>query len=221
MLISQLVAKSDIHADEVLFTIPRSAILSVQTSELARRLPQVFEDPDEPASADEESNDDAVKPQKVLDPWASLILVMIYEHLQPQSNWKKYLDVLPEHFDTPMFWSEREMSELQASSMTAKVGKDEADIMFSTKVIPIMREHSDLFAGAAAMSDDDALQLAHRMGSTIMSYAFDLENEDENENEEDGWVEDREDKTLLGMVPMADILNADAEFNVSHYPPLT
>ena len=45
-----------------------------------------------------------------------------------------------------------------------------------------------------------------------MAYAFDIEAEDESE-EEDGWVEDKESRTL-GMVPMADILNADAEFNV-------
>jgi hypothetical protein len=45
-----------------------------------------------------------------------------------------------------------------------------------------------------------------------MAYAFDLEAEDEDEGE-DGWVEVKESKTL-GMVPMADMLNADAEFNV-------
>jgi SET domain-containing protein 6 len=48
-----------------------------------------------------------------------------------------------------------------------------------------------------------------------MAYAFDLDNaNEESEDEEDGWVEDREGKTMLGMVPMADILNANAEFNV-------
>lgn len=55
------------------------------------------------------------------------------------------------------------------------------------------------------------------MGSLIMAYAFDLDKESENEEEEaegeDGWVEDK-DNTMLGMVPMADILNSDAEFNV-------
>jgi SET domain-containing protein 6 len=56
------------------------------------------------------------------------------------------------------------------------------------------------------------------MGSTIMSYAFDLDNEEEqSDDEEEGWIEDREGQTLLGMVPMADILNANAEFNVSCY----
>jgi SET domain-containing protein 6 len=49
-----------------------------------------------------------------------------------------------------------------------------------------------------------------------MAYAFDLDNgNEESDNEEDGWVEDRDGKTMLGMVPMADILNANADFNVS------
>jgi hypothetical protein len=49
-----------------------------------------------------------------------------------------------------------------------------------------------------------------------MAYAFDLENDDDEEQEgEDEWVEDKDGKVLMGMVPMADILNADAEFNVS------
>ena len=48
-----------------------------------------------------------------------------------------------------------------------------------------------------------------------MAYAFDIEGEGEqDEDEEEGWVEDKEGKTLMGMVPMADILNANAEFNV-------
>lgn len=54
------------------------------------------------------------------------------------------------------------------------------------------------------------------MGSTIMSYAFDLEQDmeiPEQLENDDEWEEDREGKTMLGMVPMADILNADAEFN--------
>jgi UV DNA damage endonuclease len=57
------------------------------------------------------------------------------------------------------------------------------------------------------------------MGSTIMSYAFDFQNEDEeDEKDEEEWVEDREPKSTMGMVPMADILNADAEYNVRPYP---
>jgi N-lysine methyltransferase SETD6 len=115
-----------------------------------------------------------------------------------------------------MFWTKDELKELQASPVAAKIGRDEADELFRSKVIPVIKNHADIFANAGFAADESiALQAAHRMGSTIMAYAFDLENdEDEDADDEDGWVEDRDDNTLLGMVPMADILNADAEFNV-------
>ena len=55
------------------------------------------------------------------------------------------------------------------------------------------------------------------MGSTIMAYAFDLEKSSQSKNEEDGWEEDSEDgegaALPKGMVPMADMLNADADRN--------
>ena len=54
------------------------------------------------------------------------------------------------------------------------------------------------------------------MGSTIMAYAFDLDNEEEEaEEDEDGWVVDKDAQKMMGMVPMADVLNANADFNVS------
>jgi hypothetical protein len=88
--------------------------------------------------------------------------------------------------------------------------------MFRANILPVIRQNSELFASSAEKTDEELIELAHRMGSTIMAYAFDLENEDEQDNEDDEeWVEDREGETMLGMVPMADILNADAEFNVS------
>lgn len=158
------------------------------------------------------------------DSWTSLILVLIYEYLQGASSpWKPYLDVLPTigDFSTPMFWAADELAELQASPVAGKVGKDEAEKMVRTKILPVVRANSTVFfpEGSQELSDDELVQLAFRMGSVIMAYAFDLEKEDdedkdaEEEEEEDEWVEDREGKTMLGMVPMADILNADAIFN--------
>ena len=142
---------------------------------------------------------------------------MMYEYLLGgQSQWKPYLEVLPESFDTPMFWTEEEVSHLQASSTVKKIGKSDAEEMFRTLLLPAIRANADVFGTGANYSDDELIRLAHRMGSTIMAYAFDLENEEAEENdEEDGWVEDRDGKSMMGMVPMADILNADAEFNVS------
>ncbi|RYP49150.1 hypothetical protein DL768_005084 [Monosporascus sp. mg162] len=222
--IEDLLATADIPEDTVLFTIPRKAIISVESSDLSKRIPEVFEDSttaleDADNEADEEGGETSATP----DSWVSLILVMIYEHFQGEkSPWKPYLDVLPRTFDTPMFWSENELSELQASAITSKIGKDEAENMFRAKILPVVHSHAGVFysEGAARLCEDDLIELCHRMGSTIMAYAFDLENDEDrpDSENEDSWVEDREGKLTMGMVPMADILNADAEFNahVSH-----
>jgi SET domain-containing protein 6 len=145
---------------------------------------------------------------------------MLYEYLQGDvSKWKPYFDVLPHSFDTPIFWTEAELKELEGTCLTAeKIGKQESDDMLRTRILPVVLQHSAIFYtnGATQLSEDELLALAHRMGSTIMAYAFDLDNSNEqSDDEDDGWVEDRDGKTMLGMVPMADILNANADFNVS------
>jgi N-lysine methyltransferase SETD6 len=211
------VATRGIEPDTVLFKIPRSSVINTLTSDLASRIPDLFKDGNTYNNKDDEDID--LEDESSQDPWSSLILVMIYEFLKGEkSSWKEYFDILPETFDTPMFWSQDEIDELQASSMVSKIGKNDADDMFKSKVIPVISAHSSVFypEGATPLSELELLHLAHRMGSTIMSYAFDLENDDDGDEAEpsEEWVEDREGKGMLGMVPMADVLNADAEFNV-------
>lgn len=206
-----IVAVKDIPSETTLFTIPRNAIINVETSKLATLLPGVFDGTLTHAVDD----DDEIEP---LDPWASLILVMLREYLQGEdSYWKPYFDILPTEFDTPIFWSESELEELKGTVLTSeKIGKNESDEMLRSRVIPIINQNPTAFyqEGAAQLSDEELLALAHRIGSTIMSYAFDLDDDkEESDNEEEGWVEDREGLTMLGMVPMADILNANADFN--------
>ncbi|KAI0123421.1 SET domain-containing protein [Xylariales sp. AK1849] len=214
-----IIATADIPEDTVLFTIPRNAIINSLTSDLPKRIPQIFEhsttgleDTDNEADEDGEGSGPP-------ESWVSLILIMVYEYLQgDQSRWKPYFDVLPVDFDTLMFWSEKELEELQASAITSKVGKDEADNMFRAKILPVIEEYASLFypEGSRRMSEEQLMALAHRMGSTIMAYAFDLENDDDEEDDDendDEWMEDKDGKIMLGMVPMADILNADASFN--------
>jgi SET domain-containing protein 6 len=203
----------------VLFTIPRTAIICTATSDLKDKIPGIFDLKRDDAGQSDSGDDDELTSSQQ-DSWTLLILAMIYEHQQGDaSRWKPYLDVLPSTFDTPMFWSPTELSQLQASALVAKVGKEEADRMIQAKILSVVRAHNDIFfpPGSPTFDDNQLLQLAHRMGSTIMAYAFDLEKDeadDEGEGEEEeGWVEDREGKTMLGMVPMADILNADASFN--------
>ncbi|KAK3938022.1 ribosomal lysine N-methyltransferase [Diplogelasinospora grovesii] len=218
-----IVATADIEPDTVLFTIPRASIICTATSSLPNRIPEVFDTSGADGNQSEDDDDDEDDP-KSQDSWTSLILIMLYEYLQGSSSrWKPYLDVLPAKFDTPMFWSPAELAELQASSVVLKIGKTEADQMIKRKILPVIRAHENVFfpSGSASLSDDQLVELSHRMGSAIMAYAFDLEKDDEDEagrEEDDDWVEDREGKTMLGMVPMADILNADAVFNahISH-----
>jgi len=186
----------------------------VETSKLPGKLPEVFD-----AFVGGEGDDE----KEPLDPWTSLILVMMYEHLQGDaSRWKPYLDVLPRTFDTPIFWSDAELKELEGTCLSVdKIGKQQSDEMLRSRVVPVVEQNSKIFypEGTTELTSQELLDLAHRMGSTIMSYAFDLDNKDEeSDNEEDGWVEDRDGITPLGMVPMADILNANAGFNVSHMP---
>lgn len=215
-----IIAKQDIPEDTTLFTIPRNIIISIQTSDLAEKLPGIFEQPvdADDDNEDDDNEDDQDHESEALDSWGSLILVMLYEYLQGEaSRWKTYLDILPQAFETPIFWTPDELKELEGTSLTTeKIGKKESDRMLRERILPIVTSHPDVFSppGAPRLNEDDLLSLAHRMGSTIMAYAFDLENEEEqSEDEEDGWIEDRDGKSLIGMVPMADMLNANAEFN--------
>jgi len=156
-----------------------------------------------------------------------MILILIHEHLLGPA----YLAVLPPAFNSPMFWGPADLAELQASSILSKIGKTSADEMILSKIIPVIRAHPDAFAHSQTLSDADLLDLAHRMGSAIMAYAFDLdpedappsedEDEDETDGNNDGWAEDKDPIRHMGMVPMADILNSDAhDFNahINHGP---
>lgn len=147
---------------------------------------------------------------------------MLYEYLNGNaSNWSAYFGVLPTQFNTLMFWTEDELAELQASSVVDKVGKESADEMFLEQLVPVIQEFSELFfAGdprakqkAEEMRSPASLELMHKMGSLIMAYAFDIESSAPPKNiDEDGYASEEEDEALpKGMVPLADMLNADAD----------
>jgi SET domain-containing protein 6 len=200
-----IVATKRIEADTDLFTIPRNIVMTKENSNLRINDPVDFDRYDEIPDLEEENAE-----------WLKLVITLIYEDFcRDSALWKPYLDVLPEKFDTLMFWNEDELEELQGSAVRQKIGKAEADKMFRAQLLPFLNKHQYVFfrCGRSKPNDEELLAKAHRMSSAIMAYAFDLEkDEDEDDEGEDGWVEYREGKTL-GMVPMADMLNADAEFN--------
>ncbi|KAF3483677.1 SET domain-containing protein [Arthroderma uncinatum] len=195
-------AVQDIAEDEELFVIPEDLILSVQNSK-AREVLGL--------------ND------KELGPWLSLIIAMIYEYYQGrQSRWAPYFLILPTSFDTLMFWTDEQLHELQGSAVVNKIGKAAADETILQKVVPLILANPHHFPPRSDMPPFDSpdskhalLCLAHRMGSLIMAYAFDIEKtEDADEGSaEDGYMTDDEDEPAKGMVPLADIFNADAQRN--------
>ncbi|KAJ5109812.1 hypothetical protein N7532_002457 [Penicillium argentinense] len=200
-----VLARANIEEGEELFSIPRSLILAVQNSDLKSLLPQDVES---------------------LGPWLSLILVMLYEYLKgANSKWAPYLQILPASFDTLMFWSPSELHELQASAIVDKIGKQGADQSILESIAPIVRKNPSFFPpidGLASYEGDagasSLLKLAHKMGSLIMAYAFDIEkSEDDEEEAEDAdesyLTDDEEEQLSKGMVPLADLLNADADRN--------
>ncbi|KAI9864542.1 MAG: hypothetical protein M1813_003031 [Trichoglossum hirsutum] len=208
-------AVDDIAEDEVLFVIPRSAVLCSENSDLKSKM----------LSADSPSN----KVQSVFEsPWMELIIVMTYELLQgANSQWKPYFDILPAEFNSLMFWSKEELEELQASAVLGKIGRESTDIGFRESLVPVIKDFPELFrlpshmrgsttSLGSSLSDDEIIALAHRMGSTIMAYAFDLEKvaHEEPDGDDEGFVSDDEDVMVpKGMVPLADMLNADAHRN--------
>jgi SET domain-containing protein 6 len=149
---------------------------------------------------------------------------MLYEYLNSDaSNWFPYFSVLPSEFNTLMFWSHDELAELQASAVVEKIGKESANEMFLEQLIPVIKEFADVFfAGdkrakqrAEEMRDEKYLTLMHKMGSLIMAYAFDIEPANPHKDvDEEGYADEEEDEALpKGMVPLADMLNADAHRN--------
>lgn len=151
----------------------------------------------------------------------SLVLVMIYEVGQEKkSKWWPYLQILPEEFDTLMFWSSPELAELQGSSVVDKIGKDDANRSFVDSLLPLVKDHNTLFGKFASVfnsvnAEEALLEIAHKMATLVMAYAFDVEKDDKSEEDCD------DDSSALdhlpkAMVPLADMFNADGEMmNVS------
>lgn len=102
LLLSAYVLNCLAKEDEVLFTIPRSLVLSTSTSPLPSLLP-----PDHWESLNTS--------------WAGLILCAMFEFAKGSaSRWAPYLAMLPESYDTLMFWTPEELAELQGSTVLGK-----------------------------------------------------------------------------------------------------
>lgn len=116
-----------------------------------------------------------------------------------------------------MYWTPEELGQLRGSAVLEKIGRQEAEDQFLSTMWPVVQKHPEIFKSTEAWgSRERFLEAAHRMGSIIMSYSFDLEpveQTDKSGNSEDDDEDEEEEIMVKAMVPLADILNADADKN--------
>ncbi|KAI8450555.1 hypothetical protein BY996DRAFT_4587287 [Phakopsora pachyrhizi] len=96
-----------------------------------------------------------------------------------QNNWGPYFDLMPEEFDTLMFWSEEELDELKGSTILDKIGRQEAESDYFGLIEPFIRSRPDLFPVpnlADGWEDFYGLQVYHRMGSLVLSRSFNIKH---------------------------------------------
>jgi N-lysine methyltransferase SETD6 len=130
---------------------------------------------------------------------------MMSETLQNHSKWSPYFAVLPPKLNSLVFWLPTELAELQASAVLQKIRKSEAEELYCQMVAPL---------GMNGVT----LGHFHRMASIIMAYAFDIPEDDpeskpENHADEDLILDDDDQRIVLTMIPLADMLNSDADRN--------
>jgi SET domain-containing protein 6 len=133
---------------------------------------------------------------------------MLAQGSQEDSKWAPYFAILPRELDSLVFWSDSELTDLQASTVVRKIGKGSAEEMFSKYIFPLAISNA-------------SVEMCHRVSSIIMAYAFDIPEKSKGDevehagDDDDELVSDDEEdeKTILSMIPLADMLNADADRN--------
>ncbi|XP_006878787.1 PREDICTED: N-lysine methyltransferase SETD6 [Elephantulus edwardii] len=183
-----MVARESVQAGELLFTVPRAALLSQHTSSIGCLL---------------ERERGALQSQSG---WVPLLLALLHELQAPASLWSPYFALWPEldRLEHPMFWPEEERRRLlQGTGVPQAVEKDLANIRseYQAIVLPFMEAHPDLFSPWVR-----SLDLYQQLVALVMAYSF------QEPLEED---DDEKEPNPPLMVPAADILNHLANHNAN------
>ncbi|XP_064375515.1 N-lysine methyltransferase SETD6 isoform X1 [Dromaius novaehollandiae] len=184
-----MLAAEDLQVGEVLFTIPRTALLSQYTSSIQALLQEARE------SLQSQSG------------WVPLLLALLHEYTTSSSHWQPYFSLWQDFrsLDHPMFWPEEERTRLlQGTGISEAVDKDLVNIHleYSSIILPFMECHPDIFDPKL-----HTLELYKELVAFVMAYSFQepLEEADEDEKGPNPPM----------MVPVADILNHVANHNAN------
>ncbi|XP_074439423.1 N-lysine methyltransferase SETD6 isoform X1 [Larus michahellis] len=184
-----MLAAQELEEGEVLFSVPRSALLSQHTSAIQHLLREAQE------SLQSQSG------------WVPLLLALLHEYTTSNSHWQPYFSLWKDFrsLDHPMFWPEEERTRLlQGTGIPEAVEKDLANIHleYSSIILPFMEAHPTVFDPKL-----HTLELYKQLVAFVMAYSFQepLEEEDEDEKGPNPPM----------MVPVADILNHVANHNAN------
>ncbi|ODV82870.1 hypothetical protein CANARDRAFT_30510 [[Candida] arabinofermentans NRRL YB-2248] len=167
-----LIAQDDIAKDEVLFELSRDTILNVDTASL---------------SSLKDGNRDILNS---LNQWESLILCFSYElMIDVRSKWFHYFKVLPNEFQSLMFWSQDDLDSLKPSNVLNRIGKEAAEEMYA-KLVP----DYCVKLGCKELGDFLTLEKFHVVATLIMSYSFDVDHPEEVEDDEEEEGEEEEEQ---------------------------
>ncbi|XP_053282966.1 N-lysine methyltransferase setd6 [Pleuronectes platessa] len=193
-----MLAKEDIEEGELLFTIPRSALLHQGTTKVSALLEK------EKSSLESSSG------------WVPLLLSLLYEYTSSRSHWRPYLSLWTDFkkLDHPMFWSKVERARiLKGTGIPEAVDTDLTNICseYTDVVLPFIAKHPDLWNPST-----HTLELYTQLVAFVMAYSFQEPQEDDEEvsdEEEDGEEEKAPNPPM--MVPMADMLNHVSNHNAN------
>ncbi|XP_070763845.1 N-lysine methyltransferase setd6 [Enoplosus armatus] len=190
-----MLAKDNIEEGEVLFTIPRSALLHQGTTKVSALL-EKERSPLESSSG-----------------WVPLLLALLYEYTSTQSHWKPYLSLWTNFktLDHPMFWSKGDRDRLlRGTGIPEAVDTDLANIQreYTDVVLPFITKHPDLWN-----PDTHTLELYTQLVAFVMAYSF--QEPQEEEDDEEDQEEDEKAPNPPMMVPMADMLNHVSNHNAN------
>ncbi|XP_048211427.1 N-lysine methyltransferase SETD6 isoform X2 [Perognathus longimembris pacificus] len=181
-----MVAQEGLQPGELLFAVPRAALLSPHTCSISGLLER------ERAALQSPSG------------WVPLLLALLHELQAPASHWSPYFALWPDlgRLEHPMFWTQEERQRLlQGTGVPEAVEKDLANIRseYYSVVLPFMEAHPDLFSPKVR-----SLELYHQLVALVMAYSF-----------QEPLDEDEEEPKSPVMVPAADILNHVASHNAN------
>lgn len=226
-----LVSNKDIESGEILFKIPRDAILNIENGSLGEENKELL---------------------LALNQWQALILVVAFEWFKgAESKWFDYFQIVPlksEDYASLMFWTEDQLKKLEPSTVLGRIAKQESNDMYDMLLL-----HLNDFTIPDGFVNWFSRDNFHIVASLILAYSFDvdhpeevervdkeepeqIEEQQENEEEEDHEQSDAgeddndvsdsndneeededipivepvsEDSYFKSMVPLADTLNSN------------